>query len=611
MRSGYHLRILVVDLSKGKILQWNPSEEFFKLYIGGRGIGGRLLAGLVGRDVDPLSPDNVIIFAAGPLTGTRIPMSSRLHVVFKSPATGAWGEASMGGSFPYFLRHAGVDALLVKGRAPRPVYIVVRDGDAEVRSAEHLWGLDVYEAEKALIEEAGGKGEARAAVIGPAGENLVRYAAITHGSLELGIGRGGQAGRTGGGAVMGSKRLKGIVAVRGSPPPLEDEGRVDEYAAEMFRRISGSERAKMLREYGTSAMYNVAQSMKFLPSLYWSRVTYEYFEETDSQALRGILKRPVACMMCPIGCGRHVEARVGGRVVETEGPEYETMYSFGSLSGVKSIAQVALLNDYADRLGLDTISFGNVYAFAVEAQRAGKLELPYRLEYGDHEAMLRLMKDVAHARGEHGKLLGLGVAAAAAKLGVDDAVHVKGVEPSGYDPRGLWSMYLAYATSPRGACHLRAMAYMIDIRGLAGPAKSLNRSKVELFVEWEDWCSLFDSLVLCKFGRDFYGFDEMARALRAVTGWDIDEKWVREAARRITGVAHFYNRGLHRLGVAADRLPVRWFRSTPDGAKPAGQDEVMDALRTYYRLRGFREDGIARIDTVRDGFEQELEVLLK
>ena len=609
MVSGYHSRILVVDLSRGKSFQWSPPEEFYKLYIGGRGIGGRLLAGLVSSDVDPFSPDNVIIFAAGPLTGTRIPMSSRLHVVFKSPATGAWGEASMGGSFPYFMRHAGVDALLVRGRAPRPVYIVVRDGGAEVRSAEHLWGLNAYEAEKALVEEAGGKGEARAAVIGPAGENLVRYAAITHGSLELGIGRGGQAGRTGGGAVMGSKRLKGIVVVKGSPPPIDDEGKVDEYAAEMLRRISRSERAKMLREYGTSAMYNVAQSMKFLPTLYWSRVTYEYFEETDSQALRSILKRPVACMMCPIGCGRHVEARVRGKVVETEGPEYETMYSFGSLSGIKSIAHVALLNDYADRLGLDTISFGNVYAFAVEAQKAGKLELPYRLDYGDHEAMLRLMEDVAHARGEHGKLLGLGVAAAAAKLGVRGAVHVKGVEPSGYDPRGLWSMYLAYATSPRGACHLRAMAYMIDIRGLAGPSRSLDESKVKLFAEWEDWCSLFDSLVLCKFGRDFYGFNEMARALKAVTGWDVDEGWIREAARRITNIAHFYNRGLHGLGANADRLPARWFGSTPDGAKPAGQNDVMGALKTYYRLRGFREDGTMKTEQPSDGFEHELESL--
>lgn len=610
MVSGYHSRILVVDLSRGKVFSWRPPEEFLKLYIGGRGVGGRLLAGLVGRDVDPLSPENVIIFAAGPLTGTRIPMSSRLHVVFKSPATGAWGEASMGGSFPYFLRHAGVDALLVRGRAPRPVYMVVRDGGAEVRGAGHLWGLDAYEAEKALVEEAGGKGEARAAVIGPAGENLVRYAAITHGSIGLGVGRGGQAGRTGGGAVMGSKRLKGIVAVRGSPPPLDDEGRVDEYAAEMFKRISRSERARMLREYGTSAMYNVAQSMKFLPTLYWGRVTYEYFEETDSQALRSILKGPVACMMCPVGCGRHVEAGVGGRAVETEGPEYETMYSFGSLSGVRSIAQVALLNDYADRLGLDTISFGNVYAFAVEAQRAGRLELPYRLEYGDHEAMLRLMEDVAYARGEHGKLLGLGVALAASKLGVEGAVHVRGVEPPGYDPRGLWSMYLAYATSPRGACHLRAMAYMIDIRGLAGPAKSLGKPKVELFAEWEDWCSLFDSLVLCKFGRDFYGFGEMAGALRAVTGWDIDERWVREAARRITWVAHFYNRGLHGLGAAADRLPARWFGDTPDGAKPAGRDEVMDALGKYYRLRGFREDGTVGLE-VRDGFEEAIKGLLE
>lgn len=589
---GYHSRIAFVDLSRGTVKVLEPGEEFYKLYIGGRGVAAKILVELVGRGVDPLSPDNAIVMAVGPLTGTPVPMSSRIHVAFKSPVTGAWGESSMGGSFPYFFKNAGLDALVIKGRSPKPVYLLVEDGRVEIRDAGHVWGADAYEAEEALVEECGGKALARAAVIGPAGENLVRYATVTHGSPRLRIGRGGQAARAGAGAVMGSKNLKGVVAVKGSPAPVADEARLHEYVERVLGRIVGSERQKALRTYGTSAMFDVAQHTGFLPTYYWSSVRYEHYGPVSAEALRSVLKSPVACTMCPAGCGRLVEASVGGLRVETEGPEYETMYAFGSLSGVKDVRQLALLNDLADRLGVDTISFGNVYAFAVEAQRAGRLKLPYRVSYGDHEAMARLMEDVSYGRGEHSKLLALGVAGASRAIGGGvDAVHVKGLEPAGYDPRGLWGMYLAFATSPRGACHLRSMAYMIDIRGLAGPRNTLSARKVEAVVEWEDWCSLFDSLTLCKFGRDFYPFGEMAEALNAVTGWGVDERWVREAGRRITALVHYYNRGVHGMGVESDSLPERWFRECAGGAEPASPEEVRRALAEYYRLRGFREDG--------------------
>jgi len=595
---GYHSKILFIDLSRQlvKVLRFN--EEFYKVYIGGRGVAAKFLIELVGRDVEAFSPDNALIIAAGPLTGTSIPMSSRLHFAFKSPVTHAWGESSMGGSFPYFFKHSGIDALIIKGRSKKPVYIHVEDGNAEIKNAEAFWGLDTYEAEKALIEEAGGKSIARAIVIGPAGENLVKYAVITHGSPKLGIGRGGQAARTGGGAVMGSKNLKGIVVVKSTPPPVADEGKLKEYVGETISNLVKSEKIKNLRKYGTSPMIDLGHELGFLPTYYWSKVTYEYIEKINAESLARILRSPVACMTCPAACGRGVKINIDGEVIEVEGPDYETMYSNGSLCGIKDIKHIVLVNEYADRLGLDTITFGNVYAFAVEACKAGKLELPYKIDYGDYRGMLKLLEDIAFARGDHGKLLGLGVKEVSERIGFEEAVHVKGLEPAGYDPRGLTGMYIAYATSPRGACHLRTMAYVIDVRGLAGPRHKLTHEKVKKIIEWEDWCSMFDSLVLCKFGRDYYSFEEMTKALNVVTGWNVDEEWVRAAGHRITTLVHYYNRGIHNLSREHDKIPGRLFKRTLDGKEPLSRSEFENALKTYYEMRGFNSDGTMNKDVL-------------
>ena len=596
MVHGYHSKILFIDLSRQliKVLRFN--EEFYKVYIGGRGLAAKFLIELVGRDVEAFSPDNVLIIAAGPLTGTPIPMSSRLHFAFKSPVTHAWGESSMGGSFPYFFKHSGIDALIIKGRSKKPVYIHIEDGNAEIKSAENLWGLDTYEAEKALIEEAGGKSIARAIVIGPAGENLVKYAIITHGNPKLGIGRGGQAARTGGGAVMGSKNLKGIVVVKSLSPPVADEGRLNEYVRETINKLVKSEKTKTLRKYGTSSMIDLGHELGFLPTYYWSKVTYEYIEKINAKSLAEILRSPMACMTCPAACGRGVKINIDDNVIEAEGPDYETMYSNGSLSGIRDIKHIVLVNEYADRLGLDTITFGNVYAFAVEAYKAGKLKLPYKIDYGDYHAMLRLLEDIAFAKGDHGKLLGLGVKESSEKIGFKEVVHVKGLEPPGYDPRGLRSMYIAYATSPRGACHLRTMAYVIDIRGLGGPRHMLTPGKIKKIIEWEDWCSMFDSLLLCKFGRDFYSFKEMTKALNAVTGWNVDEKWVRTAGHRITTLVHYYNRGIHNLARNYDVIPSKLFKRSIDGKEPITKSEFENALKTYYEMRGFNADGTMNED---------------
>ncbi len=589
--SGYHSRIIFVDLSRGKTVSWSPFQDFYEKYIGGRGLGVKLLLELTSQDTDPLSPENTLIFAAGPLTGTPVPMSSRLHVVFKSPATRALGESGMGGSFPYYFKHAGIDALVIRGRASKPVYVRIEDSRAEIRSARHVWGLDAYEAERILVEENGGKSMARAAVIGPAGENMVYYACITHGSPELGIGRGGQAGRTGGGAVMGSKNLKAVVVVKNREPPLVDKGAVEEYAREITKKMMNTTRWRMLREYGTSAMINTAQEMGFLPSRYWSRLRCSHYEGINSSALRKILKTPLACITCPAACGRRVEARYKNTLVKTEGPEYETLYALGSLAGLTRIEEIAYINDLLDKLGLDTISFGNIYAFAVEAYMKNLLDTPYKLAYGNIEAMAKLAEDIAYVRGKHSEILSRGVGRAAKQIGFNKPVHVKNLEPPGYDPRTLWSMYLAYATSPRGACHLRSMAYMIDIKRLAGTPASMSEEKIKAFIEWEDWCSLFDSLILCKFGRDFYSFEEMARALRIVTGWDIDEKWIREAGKRVTLLAHYYNRGLHGMGWKYDDIPEKLYSPAEDNGRPIDKHVLENSLERYYSLRGFNTDG--------------------
>lgn len=582
--------MLRVDLSRRS---WRVEPISFRRFLGGRGLGSWLFYELRGFEADPFSPGNPLIIASGPLGGTRIPMATRAYAVFRSPLTGIFGGSNVGGTLGAVMRYAGVDALAVTGRAERPVYLLVADGKVEFRDASHLWGKDAVETEMELKKEHG-RGAAVLA-IGPAGENLVRFASINHEYWR-------QFGRTGGGAVMGYKKLKAVVFVSDRREvevamPERLEGWLKEFLPQFLQKTAA------YREGGTLRLVDLGNQMGFFPAYYWTRLTLEGWEALSwSKKIKPeYFLRPEACLYCPAACHRPVKSAKLGLVVDLE---YETVYALGGLAAVKDVDAIVKINDLADRLGMDTISLGNVLAFAVVASRAGKL--PVELDWGDGEALSRLAEDIAYRRGV-GDLLAEGVRKAAEALGMPEvAVHVKGLEPAGYDPRVLKGMALGYAIGYRGADHLATMAYALDIAGKAGGAGSLGLEKVRAVAHMEEVAAVMDSLVLCKFGRDAYDaypggrfYEVTAQLLTWITGeeWRADD--VKEVGERIVLLDRMLN---VEMGVDArqDDLPplLKKPARLEDREVRIDEEELKAALRLYYDLRGWDERGVPRRETV-------------
>jgi len=584
-------KVVEVDLSK---LTWRVEEVGVRRFLGGRGLGSWLFYNLGGFSAEPFSPGNPLIIASGPLSGTRIPMATRAYAVFRSPLTGILGGSNIGGTLGSVMRWAGADAVVITGRADKPTYILIQDGRVEFRDASHLWGRDAIETEIELKKEHG-RGAAVLAV-GPAGENLVRFASINHEYWR-------QFGRTGGGAVMGSKRLKAIVFVAGRREvETAKPDALDRWIREFLSTFM--EKTAALREGGTLRLIDIGNPMGFFPAYYWTRLSLDSWESLSwSRKIKPEhFLRPEACLYCPAACHRPVKSGKFGVVVDLE---YETVFAVGGLAAVKDVDWVIKINDLADRLGLDTISLGNVLAFAIVASKSGRL--PVSLDWGDGEALAKLTEDIAFRRGV-GNLLAEGVKRAAEEIGaVDIAVHVKGLEPAGYDPRVLKGMALNYAIGYRGADHLAAMAYALDIPGKFGSADYLGPEKVEAVVHMENVAAAMDSLVLCKFGRDAYDvhlggrfYDIMAQLLTWVTGEEWKGADVKEVAERIV----LLNRILNvKMGVDSrqDDLPAPLKKPlTFEGkVKKIDKKELKEALKHYYELRGWDENGVPAGDTVK------------
>jgi aldehyde:ferredoxin oxidoreductase len=583
---------LAVDLSKRAA---NPLEDVgraARLFVGGRGVATYYFWRFGGHLADPLSGDNPLIFAAGPLTGTGVPMSGRAAAVFRSPLTGILGASNLGGKLGPVMRFAGVDVLVVLGRAERPTYLVVQEGRVEFRDASHLWGMDAIETEEVLLREHGRN--AAVLAIGPAGENLVRFASINHDLWR-------QFGRTGGGAVMGAKKLKAVVFV---PEKRQVDVAMPEKLSDFLRRFTpyfvGEKSVKALFEGGTVRLVEIANQMGFFPAYNWQRVSLDGWESVAWPAFKkGYFVKPAACMHCPAACHRLVRSGKYGVDVDIE---YETIFALGGLTGCADPDELIKLNDLADRLGMDTISLGGVVAFAIEAAKLGKLNIEVDWGCG---GLARLVEDIAYRRGV-GDLLAEGVREAARRLGLEHvAVHVRGLEPAGYDPRVLKGMALNYAVGYRGADHLATMAYALDIGGYAGGPQSLGEEKVRAVAYMEEVSALFDSLVLCKFGRGVYdmypggrGFDTIAELLTYVTGESWTGASAREAAVRIVNMTRFLNL---QMGAGPDSLPERFFKPVrfEDREYVLTREELENALRIYYELRGWDGEGRPLPETLR------------
>ncbi|MEA3332446.1 MAG: aldehyde ferredoxin oxidoreductase family protein [Pseudomonadota bacterium] len=585
--NGFYGRILKVDLSKKKFQIETPADDIYDKYLGGKGLASYLLFENNPPGVDPLAPENCLIFATGPFSGSRIWGSCRYGVYSKSPQTGIYSESYAGGKVPEAIDAAGFDALLINGAGNTPIALRIHPDGADFCPADDLWGLDTYKSEDALNERfsISGYRKSGAVVIGPAGENLVRFAVIENDYWR-------SAGRTGLGAVMGSKKLKGILFQGDRQRPLADSEKLSEWARDFAKTSKELPGVKAYKSSGTPMMVKIMNEAGAFPTRYWSKGSYDEWPKIGAEALHERCRvKSHACLKCFMACGRLTTIQQGRHAgLKLEGPEYETIYAFGGLCQIDSIEEIAHLNDICDRLGMDTITAGNLCAFTIEAVRRGRVD--YSIDYGQVDAIASLLAKIAEKRGI-GAILAEGIRHAAIAWKLEDlAVHVKGLEPAGYDPRPLKGMGLGYATSDRGACHLRATFYKPELSGMIDPDETAG--KAELFLDFEDRLTIFDSLILCRFFRDLYPWENLIELLQTVTGENIDKTGLTEIATRIADLVRRFNL---REGMKpdADRLPKQLHRRLEDSGKVITEVELELMLKDYYHLRGWDKNGVPTI----------------
>jgi len=651
---GYCGVILKVDLTTGTVEENPLRPEAARAYVGGSGLAAHLFfetvapaieagassperppapapdpsrpGGLPENDParfghpDPLGPDNPLIVATGPLTGTRLPCASRWTVAARSPLTGIWGEANVGGFFGAELKAAGYDALVVTGRAERPVYLLIEGGRparVSLEPADGLWSLDTYAIHDALLERhADGGRRPRVMAIGPAGENLVRFAAVVHDKHHV-------AGRTGLGAVMGSKRLKAVV-VRGAAGQGEDAAfrpadpeAVRELAASFVARAKEQMVIRSLGEAGTIMGMDFGALIGDVPIRNWSRGAWDRFDRVGVGAYAEVLTGTGTCHACPVACKRKVTTEALGRRLENApGAEYETLGCLGPNLLIADLPAVLVAGELSNRLGLDTISAGGTLGFAYEAADRGLLDGVLepgeadrlRDAWGDAERLVALLEDIAHRRGV-GDALAEGSARLAARAGaaghpeaLDLLSTVKGLEAPAHDPRAAHGMAVAYATSLRGACHMNGLMYGLEHAGFAAPEvgavpaelQQSSEGKGRLQKVAQDLGAVFgQSAVICQLGGNMYNADDLLAMLNAVTGFGYTLEELMECGERIVvlkrGLGNLYG-----LGAADDRLPARLREVFDEGGAAGSVPDLEGMLAEWREARSLDERGVPR-----------------
>ncbi|MBU8909857.1 MAG: aldehyde ferredoxin oxidoreductase family protein [Desulfobacterales bacterium] len=580
---GYFFKLLKIDVTSQTFHVEDIDNKIMEASIGGKGLGTQLLLDNNPPGVDPLGPDNHLIITSGPLSGSSLYGSSRYGIFAKSPLTHGYGESYSGGSFAGPLSKTGFDAVIIKGAATSPIWIEINPDTVFFHNAKNVWGKDTFETEDYLKKESKGK-HPGIMVIGPAGENLIRFAVIKNDRHRV-------AGRTGMGAVLGSKKIKGLVCYGDKKPVFHDPDGIKKYKKEMLGRLKNNKVVQAYRNMGTPMMVDLLNNAGAFPTEYWKRGRFEKKDGINAAAMAERLNsKPHACRDCFLGCGKNGEVRQGRhKGLKLEGPEYETIYAFGGLCLIDEIEEIAYLNRLCDSLGVDTISSGNIAAFAIEASKQGKIN--EKLEYGSADDVSSLIKKIVKRRGVGG-ILAEGIKPAAEELSMqDDVVHVKGMEPAGYDPRILKGMGLAYAVSERGACHLRTTFYKAELTGMIDP-EAID-DKVELFIDFEDRCTLFDSFILCRFFRDLYPWEELSKLLFLTTGLSLDQAELSLIAAKIKDNTRRFNL---REGLTAkdDTLPPRFFEHKLEDGKGITQDELGTLVSDYYKIRGWDAKGIPK-----------------
>jgi len=591
-KGGFFGKVLRVDLSAGKVTSSALPDEFVKDYLGGRGIGARILYEENPPRVDPYSPENRLILFTGPAMGTIAPCCVKYSLITKSPLSGTILMSLAGGFFGPALKRTGFDGIVISGKAKGPVYLKVIDQEAEILPAGDLWGKDTVETQQILQSRMKTK-EAKVACIGPAGEKGVRFASIFSENHTL--------GRGGGGAVMGAKNLKAIVVQGTQKVPLADEKRFEEYVKKtVLPKFRNSERVKKFGAYGTPGVLAIVNAQGILPTRNYQQGVFEGASAIDGEAVKAASLRHETCYRCPVACRPYtrVEAgEYGGS--ESEGPEYETLFALGSNLGNSSLPSIIAANKLCTRYGMDTISTGNVIGFAMECFEKGILTPRdtggMELRFGNHRILGPLIEKIAFREGL-GDTLAEGVKRAAVKLGrgaKEYAIEVKGLEMSGYDPRGAMGMAIEYATAPRGGCHQRGLIVQETFAAPPPVDRFSTEGKGELVKSKQDEVAVQDALGFCVFVSrgDPMGLPEFAEMFSLATGIRVTAADLLRAGERIFNVERLYNlrEGFTRED---DSLPRRFLEQPlPEGPSQGRVVDLEKLLRDYYQHRGWNEKG--------------------
>jgi aldehyde:ferredoxin oxidoreductase len=591
-------KILRVNLTKREFKEEPLSPKLAQDYIGGTGLGDRIIYDEVPPATDPLSPASKIVFATGPVTATNYPSGSRYQICFKSPLTGILCDASSGGYWGTDFKRAGYDALILEGASAEPVYLWIHDGQVEFRKASHLWGQDALKVQESIQEELGDK-KICVAAIGPAGEKQVLISCIINDE-------GRAPGRGGNGAILGSKKLKAI-AVRGTRPvPIHDLKTYNELCQKIAKDNATAEGIAAMREYGTAQVLDNLYSMGDIPIKNWQIGLWEEgCKNLGGKRMKETILVPHRpCYRCTLGCSRYVKIEEGPYKMEGPGPEYETLGAMGTMCLIDNLNAVSFANDLCNRYGTDTISTGVTIAFAMEAYEKGVITKKdtggIELKWGDPEAMIAMVHQIGKKE-KLGALLGQGVKRAAEKLGKDSwkyAVHVKGMETAMHDPRTFFSIGAAYAVGPRGACHLHGHSPLWegvqdplpewDLKGIYPYFQSEGKGKVVKLSQ--DYTAVVNSMVSCYFLTFILKPSDLASVLSAATGMNYTSQSLLKVGERIMALHRAYN-NLCGITRKDDVLAPRQLEPTREGGNAGKVPNMEVMIEEFYKESGWTSTG--------------------
>jgi len=602
MTWGYWNKILRVDLTNKKITKEEMDEGTCKLFVGGAGIGAKILWEEISSETNPFDADNKLIFAGGPFQGHPVPGSAKFSIVSKSPLTNTYADSAAGARWGPLFKRAGYDVLVIQGKSENPVYIYIEDNEVKIRDARGVWGMDSYQAVDEIRKEIGDP-RASVATIGQAGEKLVKIACIV-------VDKHSFAGRCGLGAVMGSKNLKAVVVKGSKKVPVSNLSQLKNYNHKYFKEINKASIESELRPHGTPVLCITAEGFGDMPIKYWTEDTWpEGAKKIGAPNYTKVLSaKPYACLYCPIGCHRNIEIHSPEKYkLKGIGPEYETLGMLGTNLLIDDVKAISIANDLCNRLGMDTISAGACIGLAMECYEKGIITkrdtAGIELKWGDADVLIELVKQIGNKVG-FASIFSEGTVEAAKKLGknaLELVVQVKGLDFPAHDARACWGLVPTYVTGTRGACHMRGVEEDAEMGGFYVPeigvtqehAKFFNpEGKAYLAVKMQDYCALINSLVLCVFMPDGGGlsFTSILNIFNSITGWDWDIQEAMTCGERIFTLQRLINL---RDGYTKkdDKLPPKMYVPAKKGFRAGKIPPVNDLLNKYYELRGWDKEG--------------------